>query len=64
MSRHGGGLRGRRTLVLATGNRGKLEEFASLLKTMAELGLEEKNRISHRAHAVAALRPILRSLSE
>jgi XTP/dITP diphosphohydrolase len=33
-------------------------------QTMAELGGEEKNRISHRAHAVAALRPILRSLSE
>jgi XTP/dITP diphosphohydrolase len=35
-------------------------------KTMAELSREEKNRISHRALAVAALRPILsaRSLSK
>jgi XTP/dITP diphosphohydrolase len=33
-------------------------------KTMAELDREEKNRISHRARAVAALRPILRSLAQ
>lgn len=33
-------------------------------RTMAELSPEEKNRISHRARAVAALGPILRSLSE
>ena len=33
-------------------------------KTFAELDPEEKNRISHRARAAAALRPILRSLAE
>jgi XTP/dITP diphosphohydrolase len=33
-------------------------------RTIAELDPEEKNRISHRARAVAALRPILRSLAE
>ena len=28
-------------------------------RTMAELGMEEKNRLSHRARAVQAARPIL-----
>jgi XTP/dITP diphosphohydrolase len=28
-------------------------------KTMAELSAEEKNRVSHRAQAFAALRPLL-----
>jgi len=31
-------------------------------RTMAELGDEEKNRVSHRAQAVAALRPVLADL--
>ena len=31
-------------------------------KTMAELEREEKNRMSHRARAVAALRPLLTRL--
>jgi XTP/dITP diphosphohydrolase len=31
-------------------------------KTMAELAREEKNRISHRARAIAALGPVLRAL--
>jgi XTP/dITP diphosphohydrolase len=30
-------------------------------RTMAELGMEEKNRLSHRAHATGALLPVLRS---
>jgi XTP/dITP diphosphohydrolase len=28
-------------------------------RTMAELGMQEKNRLSHRARAVMAARPIL-----
>jgi XTP/dITP diphosphohydrolase len=32
-------------------------------KTMAELSLEEKNRLSHRARAVLAVRPILQKLA-
>jgi XTP/dITP diphosphohydrolase len=31
-------------------------------KTMAELDLEEKNRCSHRAQAILAIRPVLLSL--
>ncbi len=31
-------------------------------KTLAELGAEEKNRISHRARAIAAIKEVLRSL--
>ena len=36
--------------------------FPELGKTYAELGEEEKNRVSHRARAVAALRPALADL--
>ncbi len=31
-------------------------------KTLAELGEEEKNRISHRARAIAAMKEVIRSL--
>jgi XTP/dITP diphosphohydrolase len=37
---------------------------AGLDKTMAELGAEDKNRVSHRARAFAALRPILERVLE
>jgi XTP/dITP diphosphohydrolase len=37
--------------------------FPDLGRTMAELRPEEKNRISHRARAALALRPILEHLS-
>jgi len=40
-----------------------LFEVAELGKTLAELTTEEKNRISHRARAFAALRPHLERLS-
>lgn len=38
--------------------------FPDLNKTMAELELEEKNRISHRARALHALAPYLSNLSD
>ncbi|MEI8132070.1 MAG: non-canonical purine NTP pyrophosphatase, partial [Leptolinea sp.] len=33
-------------------------------RTMAELSLEEKNRVSHRARAILAARPALRELGQ
>ncbi len=36
--------------------------FPELGRTMAELSLEEKNRLSHRAQAVTRLRPLLKQL--
>lgn len=36
--------------------------FPALGRTMAELDMEEKNRISHRARAIQAIRPILVNL--
>jgi len=39
-----------------------LGDFIKAQRTMAELSLEEKGRISHRARALDALEPLLRSL--
>jgi XTP/dITP diphosphohydrolase len=57
--------------IIATGPRGgggfgydPLFIVPAAGKTMAELGDVEKNRISHRALAVRALRPILTQLSD
>jgi XTP/dITP diphosphohydrolase len=36
--------------------------FSQLGRTMAELSMEEKNRLSHRAHAVQAAKPLLLEL--
>ena len=38
--------------------------LSNLDKTMAELSLEEKNRLSHRAHAVQAILPVLKERLE
>ncbi|MCI0607927.1 MAG: RdgB/HAM1 family non-canonical purine NTP pyrophosphatase [Anaerolineae bacterium] len=38
--------------------------LSELGKTMAELSMEEKNRLSHRARAVMKAKPILRELTE
>jgi len=38
--------------------------FPGLQRTMAELSMEEKNQVSHRARAVRAIRPILQAILE